>query len=728
MERIFEFPSLEAARQFAEDVRPTGWRVEFPAGAVARIFTRRMAGATAAGLVIGAAVLGLLGWLADAGLLGLDRFEPLFAAPYGTVTVLFATVGAALGGLAGTLATLEAAPMPPAGETIRVTVQGDGDAEQLMRFARRYGGTQALTGGESRGGGGHGHDPDRLTPLRLAAWVALVVVAGIILAATSYIWILSAAYGPGSDQESRVGWTLKNAQRIPGDTPEAVGASMAEILGGTTMPAPTDPLAAAILAPVAAREGRTLVYGGAAGPPDLDALSLEGLERLADSRDVVVVAREEPAYAMPAAYAAAQFGAPLVVLDNGGGVPGAVRDALAAGGERRFYVAAPSRLVPDETLDDLRQYGTVERVAAENIYLHALTWARGRWDDFGWGMQEIVEDDGYYYYAMANPADPGFAAAGLPMAYLGNYGPLLYTPHDDLDPLTDQYLWRVSPDFFVSPADGPFMNVRVLGSPESVSYAAQARADLALETHEYWNQVTGASGLALLGWSWFVAGAIGAVWALLVMPARLPGTGFYPRLYWPLAILMLGPAGILAFFGVYSGAVVTRSGPMPRFLRPPWSRALSATIMGISVGMALMVASMWAVQLALGMPLVTAFSYTWWYWLGAPMSTAMWWVMVIPAIILSTLLYMGPMMAEQQGSGYLSGVRRAAPVVIVSMITASAGMWGAAWYLMAWEGQMAAEDLWLWIVPIWAAIVVGLVTAYVPNYLMVKAGWKEGGM
>jgi hypothetical protein len=728
MERTLEFSSPEAARYFTGDARPAGWRVEFPTGAVSRIFTRRMAGATAAGLVIGGAVLGLLGWLADAGLLGLDRFEPLFAAPYGAVTVLFATVGAALGGVAGTLATLEAAPMPPAGETLRVTVQGDGDAEQLMRFARRYGGTQVLTGGESRGGEGHGHDPDRLTPLRLAAWVVLIVVAGIILAATSYIWLLSAAYGPGSDQGSRVGWTLKNAQRIPGDTPEAAGASMAEIFSGPTLPAPADPLAAAVLAPIAAREGRTLVYGDAAGPPDLDAASLQGLERLADSPEIVVVAREEPAYALPAAYAAAQFGAPVVVLDNDGGVPGAVRDALAAGGERRFYVAAPPRLIPDGTLDDLRQYGTVERVAAENIYLHALTWARGRWDDFGWGMDETVEDDGYYYYAAANPADPGFAAAGLPMAYFGNYGPLLYTPHDVLDPLTDQYLWRVSPDFFVSPADGPFMNVRVLGGPESVSYAAQARADLALETHEYWNQVTGASGLALLGWSWFFAGAIGAVWALFVMPVRLPGTGFYPRVYWPLAILMLGPAGILAFFGVYSGAVVTRSGPMPRFLRPPWSRALSATIMGISVGMALMVASMWVVQLALGMPLSTAFAYTWWYWLGAPMSTAMWWVMVIPAIILSTLLYMGPMMAEQQGSGYLSGVCRAAPVVFVSMITASAGMWAAAWYLMAWEGQMAAEDLWLWIVPIWAAIVVGLVTAYIPNYLMVKAGWKEGEM
>lgn len=241
MERIFEFPSLEAAGEFAGDARPAGWRVEFPTRVVSRIVTRRMAGATVAGIVAGGIALGLLGWFADTGLLGLDRLEPLFAAPYGMVTVLFATIGAALGGLAGTLATLEAAPMPPAGETVRVTARGEGGADSLMRSARRYGGTAVLTPREPQEGGEHGHDPERLTPLRLAAWVTLVVVAGIILAATSYIWILSAAYGPGSDRESRVGWTLKNAQRIPGDTPEEAGASMAEIFGGDTLPAPADP-------------------------------------------------------------------------------------------------------------------------------------------------------------------------------------------------------------------------------------------------------------------------------------------------------------------------------------------------------------------------------------------------------------------------------------------------------------------------------------------------------
>ncbi len=725
-----EFPSPNAARQFAADAGSAGWQVRFPEGSTVRIFTRRMLRGTLAGIVLGGAVLGFIGWLADTGLLGFDRLEPLFAAPYGTVTVLAATVGACLGGLAGTLATLERTD-PGGRETAHtVFVSGKEDESGLKALTAGYGGrfVTGLPPAERPSHEQEARNPAGITPLRGVAWIGIIVVAALIVTGTSYIWVLSAAYGSGSDQDNRIGYTLKNVQRIPGDTPQDAGASMAEIMGGPTMPAPADPVAAAVLAPLAAARGETLVYGGAAGPADIDALAAQAFAELAESRDVVVVSRQEPAYAMPGAYAAAQFGAPVVPLDKDGSLPESLRAALADGTERRFSVAAPARLVPDTVLDDLRQYGTVVRVADENIYLHALTWVRSRFGDFGWGMNEAFEDDGYYYFAMANPADPGFAAAGLPMAYQGNYGPLLYTREGDLDPLTDQYLWRVSPDFFVAPSDGPFMNVRVLGGPASVGYAAQARADLALETHEYWNQATGASGLALLGWSWFFFGLFGAIWTLFVMPARLPETGFYPRLYWPLAVLMLGPLGLLAFFMSYSGSLVDRSGAIPRFVRPSWSLALSATIMGISVGMALMIGAMYAVQLGLGMPLTTVLEYTWWYWLGAPMSTVMWVVMVVPAIVVSTLLYMGPMLAEMHGVGYLRGVRLAAPVVFVSMLAASAGMWSISWYLMAWQDQMANEDLWFWIVPLWTAAVAGLITAYVPNYLMVRAGWKEGGM
>jgi hypothetical protein len=342
-------------------------------------------------------------------------------------------------------------------------------------------------------------------------------------------------------------------------------------------------------------------------------------------------------------------------------------------------------------------------------------------------MDERYQRDGYNYFALANPETPEFAAAGLPMAYRGNYGPLLYSRADRLDGLTDQYLWRLSPDTFVTPSEGPFVNLRVLGGPDVVSYSAQARADLGPEVHAYRNQATGMSGMAVLGWAWFFIGLAGALWALFAMPARLPETGFYPRLYWPLAMLVLGPVGIGAFILSYQGRPVSHEGGMPTFVRPLWARAISATIMGLGIGMALMIAVFYLLELN-GLPLFATFAGTRLFWLGSPMAAWMWGLMVIPAIVISTLLFIGPMKAEMGHAGYARGIRLAAPVVAVSMVSASVGMWTLTWYWMNFHPLMVEEDLWLWVTPLWWGAALGFFTALIPNYLMERAGWKNGGM
>lgn len=561
------------------------------------------------------------------------------------------------------------------------------------------------------------------------SWGIAVLAAAVILSAAGYIWVLSAAYGNGAYQDTRIGYTLKNVQRIPGDTPEQVGDYMTGMFQSPALEVPPDPMAAAVMAPVAAARNQTLVYGAGEGQADLDALVSESLSLLGDSPVIVVVPAGEPAYALPAAYTAAFFRTPVVPVEEGS-MPRSLQDALegaeSAGNEKVVLVAAPENLLSDSSLEELGAYGEVSRVADENIYKHSLLWARSRWDNFGWGMDETYHFDAYYNFVLANPETPEFAAAGIPMAYQGNYGPLLYTNPGDLNDYVDQYFWRLSPDFFNFPSDGPFMNVRVVGDVESVSYDAQARADLGLEVRSFKNQVAGASGLALLGWSWFFIGLFGAIWALFIMPIRLPYTSYYPRLYWPMAILVLGPVGVLAFLMAYHERPMIE-GKMTKFTRPPWARALSATIMSVGIGMALMIASMYLFQFR-GLPLLRAFEFTPVYWLGSPMTTIMWLVMVVPAIILSSLFYMGPMMADMQEMKYLAGIRKAFPIVMISMVTASIGMFTTAWYVMMWRGWMSAEDLWLWVTPLWISAAAGFFVALVPNYLMVKAGWKEGEM
>ena len=144
-------------------------------------------------------------------------------------------------------------------------------------------------------------------------------------------------YGHGADQGSRIGYTLKNVQRIPADMPEGAGVALAEILGGNAIGAPADPLMAAQLAPLAAAQGATLVYGAADDALDELVATREAL--IQQSPVVVVIADEEPAYAIPAAYAAAHFRVPVVTLSG-------LNDALGAGSDKLLLVAAPERLVP----------------------------------------------------------------------------------------------------------------------------------------------------------------------------------------------------------------------------------------------------------------------------------------------------------------------------------------------------------------------------------------------
>jgi hypothetical protein len=147
----------------------------------------------------------------------------------------------------------------------------------------------------------------------------------------------------------------------------------------------------------------------------------------------------------------------------------------------------------------------------------------------------------------------------------------------------------------------------------------------------------------------------------------------------------------------------------------------------MGIGMALMMASMYLFQLN-GLPLFTTFAFTPLFWLGGSMTAVMWMVMVIPTILISTFLFKGPMMSEMHGVNYFGGVKKAFWPVALSMIAASVGMWTLAWWWMNWKGLMASEELWLWVSPLWWAAVWGFVAALIPNYLMARAGWKNGGM
>ncbi len=89
----------------------------------------------------------------------------------------------------------------------------------------------------------------------------------------------------------------------------------------------------------------------------------------------------------------------------------------------------------------------------------------------------------------------------------------------------------------------------------------------------------------------------------------------------------------------------------PAYVRPAWAQTVTATIMGMGAGMALMMVWMYLFEY-FGMPVGTGLEFTPLQWLGAPMDAFMWVLMVVPAIIASIFLFMGPMQADMKGKSY----------------------------------------------------------------------------
>lgn len=103
-----EFPSPEAAWGFAQQAQELGHRVDLPERV--DLFPAGTHRAVWSGALIGGLVLGLVGALAESFMLPLPRLGPIFAAPTGAPTVLFAFLGGSVGALTGGLATLRAVP------------------------------------------------------------------------------------------------------------------------------------------------------------------------------------------------------------------------------------------------------------------------------------------------------------------------------------------------------------------------------------------------------------------------------------------------------------------------------------------------------------------------------------------------------------------------------------------------------------------------------------------
>jgi hypothetical protein len=206
---------------------------------------------------------------------------------------------------------------------------------------------------------------------------------------------------------------------------------------------------------------------------------------------VVIASADQPAYAMPAAGWAAESGDSVLFVSSSG-VPAATAQALTSHQRPHIYVLGPASVIPDSVLAQLRRYGTVARVGAQDPASNSVAFAVYRDPpcafgqpcahvpgSFGWAMRSPGHG-----YTLVNGNQPLDAAASAPLSASGTFGPqlVLNTANQLPTPILNFFLDYATPGYTQEgPTAAVYNHGWVIGDPSTISVSVQAEMDSLLE-------------------------------------------------------------------------------------------------------------------------------------------------------------------------------------------------------------------------------------------------------
>ena len=446
--------------------------------------------------------------------------------------------------------------------------------------------------------------------------------------------------------------------------------------------------------------------------------------------NVIIVSSENPQWALPAAAWSAYSGDPILYADSDG-VPQATTDAIQELNASHAYVLAPESLVGEEALSELDVSWT--RVAGRTPQQHAVEVAEYRDEsrEFGWGFTDRTGMDianpskyGFYNYMLVNPGqwEHGVASANLQW---GKAGPiLLMNPDGSLPVVTENHIWRTKPDYFVTPAEGAYNHLFVMGTQDAVSWVAQGRTDYSSQISSYLMKGDAMSALEALVSVWAVFSLFGATFVFAHSRHRFRKMGHWTRLFWPLFTLLLGPVGFGLYWIAYRGRSVVDTSMGRRVARPYWLQSATATAMSVAFAASTMIATSWLIFYS-GLPLLMLEGPL--FWLGSPMILLMIIIYVV-AFLVSWLVFHVPMLRDMSGIDTRTAVRRGLLAVAVSMTSVSIGMMAFMyWQMMLHLPGMPDEENILWFGVMVFGTLIGFLIAWPINGILVRKNVKSGG-
>lgn len=211
----------------------------------------------------------------------------------------------------------------------------------------------------------------------------------------------------------------------------------------------------------------------------------------ASSLDVVIASATDPAYAMPAAGWAAESGDPILFVNNSG-VPAATRQALLAHQRPHIYVLGPPSVIGSSVLAQLRKYGPVKRVGANDPAANSVAFAEYRDPacvylqpcahipgSFGWAIRSPGHG-----YVLLNASRPLDAAAAAPLSGSGDFGPQLLVDNPSTLPpaVLNFFLNYATPGYTQEgPTAAVYNHGWVIGDQSAISVPVQAEMDNLLQ-------------------------------------------------------------------------------------------------------------------------------------------------------------------------------------------------------------------------------------------------------
>jgi hypothetical protein len=209
------------------------------------------------------------------------------------------------------------------------------------------------------------------------------------------------------------------------------------------------------------------------------------------SSDVVIASAAHPDYAMPAAGWAAESGNPILFVSSSG-IPAPTKQALLTHQHPRIYVLGPPSVISNSIVQQLKHYGTVNRVGADGPAANAVAFAAYRDPpcgknqpcahvpgSFGWAMRSPGHG-----YVIVNASRTLDAAAAAPLSASGTYGPELLVDNSTSLPNSVQsfFLNYAVPGYTQEgPTAAVYNHGWVIGDPGAISVSLQSQLDNVLE-------------------------------------------------------------------------------------------------------------------------------------------------------------------------------------------------------------------------------------------------------